>query len=77
MEQYYNISAINSQRNTEGIDNDKMSTLHDIVSINNTIINSVNIKQTSIMVSSDRIISSIERKKSNESDKVPVKEHQI
>ena len=46
-----------------------MYTVYDIVSINDKIINSVNIKNTSIIVSSDRIISSVEPKKHTESDK--------
>ena len=44
MEQHYNISAIDSQRNTEAVNNNEMSTIYDVVYINNTIINSVDIK---------------------------------
>ena len=63
MGQYYNISAINSQRNTEAVDNDEMSAVCDIVSINDKIINSVVIKNTTVIVPSDRVISSVELKK--------------
>ena len=42
-------------------------TKYDIASINNKIINSVSIKHTSVIVSSGRIISSVERKKPTES----------
>ena len=45
-----------------------MSTVYDISSINTKIINSVNIKHTSVIVSFDRIIGSVERKIPIESD---------
>ena len=70
MEQYHNISAINSQRNTEAINNYDMSTVYAIAPIINKIINGVNIKNTSRIVSSYRIISSVEPKEHTESDKI-------
>ena len=68
IEQHYNISAIDNQRNNESIDKDSTNVVFNIASINSRIINSVNIKQIDNLLQSDRIISSVERKKYTESD---------
>ena len=65
------------QRNAEGVNNDEMPTVYNIVSINNRVIDIVNFKNASIIVSSDRISSSVERKKLTESDKTLSKKHYI
>ena len=63
MEQHYNISTIASTRNAETNIIDPSTVIFDIASINNKIINSVNIKHNDTMIQSDRVVSSLERKK--------------
>jgi hypothetical protein len=62
IEQHYNISTIKSTRNDE-INIDPSTVIFDIASINNKIINSVNIKHNDTIIQSDRVVSSLERKK--------------
>ena len=63
MEQHYNISTITSTRNAETNIIDPATVIFDIVFINNRIISSVNIENIDTTIQSDRVISSLERKK--------------
>ena len=70
MEQHYNISTIKCKRNDKSNIIDPSTVTFDIASINDRVINSVNIKQTDNIVQSDSMISSVERKKPHVNDKL-------